>query len=160
MKSFKIRSSIQVCRIGKIVFSICGGKKMNKKIIVFGGFLIVFLMLITPTVNGSIAVNKNNQGVVNSQKNDNRNTLFIYFHRIYCFGTIYNLTIYNYTHDLKGYQFTSKNMKMLDISFSNIHSWEIHLEHWPGKTYYFEGIEFKGILKPTFICGFFNLLLL
>ena len=116
-------------------------------------------MLITSIVNGSITVNKNNQDFVNLQKIDNSNKLLIYFHRIYCFGTINNLTIYNYTHDLNAYQFTSKNMKMLDIFFSNIYSWEIHLEHWPGNTYYFEGIEFKGILKPTFICGYFYFLL-
>jgi hypothetical protein len=118
-------------------------------------FTILILFIgtnVLPNISGNAVDETNNHNVIYPQKINNHDILLIYFHRIYFFGPIYNLTIDNDTRD---YEFESNNLRELDIHFFGIGNWEISYRRMHNVHRGIGGFRFRGILKPTFICGFF-----
>lgn len=115
--------------------------------------ILFFCVSILPNISGNAVVEINNHNVIYPQKINSRDKSLISFRRIYCFGPIYNLTIENNT---KYCEFESNNLRMLRIDFSNIGDWGIWYYHFTYNNHYtIVGYRFRGILKPSFICGYF-----
>jgi hypothetical protein len=73
------------------------------------------------------------------------------FYCIFCIGRINNLTA-----DYKFFYFKSDNMRWLTMFKRPSGSWGISYIHYnTGYRFYLSGLDFRGILKPFFICGVF-----
>jgi hypothetical protein len=126
-------------------------KSVFNKGLIFTLLILFVIPNVLPNISGNSVFETNNHNVIYSQKINNHDTLVIFFHRIYCFGPIYNLTIDNGTH-----WFESDNLRKLEVLFLTICDWEISYAHYTGILIGFgSGYKFRGILKPTFICGYF-----
>ena len=69
----------------------------------------------------------------------------------FCIGRINNLTT-----DYKFFYFESDNMHWLTVFKRSSGSWGISYVHYnTGFRFYVSGFDFRGILKPFFICGVF-----
>ena len=101
---------------------------------------------------------KNNQDVVYSQKLDNSDTALIRFvHKIHVIGIIHNLTIKKDNYQGYDYSFQTHNIREWEYWRSSIRSWGFSFDHYVGNGGFgFYRSSFRGILKPTFICGYFT----
>ncbi len=124
------------------------------KCLVISIIILFYNVSVLPSISGNTINEINNHNVIYPQKINNYDTLNIYIYRLYCFGSIYNLTINN---DEKIYEFKSDNIRVLHIYFHNITDYEITYHHQFGHTSKFllKEYYFKGILTPTFVCGYF-----
>jgi hypothetical protein len=74
--------------------------------------------------------------------------------RTYFIGQIHNLTI-----EGNDYHFESYNIRKIGFWRYSIRSWGFSFDHFRGHySCGWGGAEFHGILKPSFICGYFTLL--
>jgi len=74
-----------------------------------------------------------------------------YVRKIYFFGRIHDLTVQD-----NHYEFESNNIRKLDYWRSGIRSWGISYDHFRGNCHFgIGGFNFRGILRPNFICGVF-----
>jgi len=128
--------------------------KMWKKELVIGLITLFFITGVFPSVSGNIIIEKNKQDVVDNQKLDNSYAPFIRtIIRTYFFGPIYNLT---YDENEGNYEFESNNIRYFRYVRYDIHSWGFSYEHFMYHSYFsYGGFGFRGILKPTFIFGYF-----
>jgi hypothetical protein len=129
---------------------------MLKKGLVIGLLILFFGAGVFPIVSGSNIIEKNNQDIVNTQiTNDYDNSSIRYVHKIYMLGRIYNLT---YDEEENHYHFEYHNLRILEYYRYGIRYWGISYEHRGNVDggYGIGGaIHFRGILRPTFICGVF-----
>ena len=115
---------------------------------IFLFFLII--LTITPSISATMTshrtmVNEKNQVDINK----------ISFFRVYVIGRIYNLTFGNGT-----YIFQTDNLRVFRISRDYFGTFEISYEHLLDKNLSYGmigGFNFRGVLTPSFICGFFYL---
>lgn len=119
---------------------------------VIGIILLFFGASVFPSVSGDSVTQKNARNVANSQKFDDLNILNIgYKDREYVIGRITNLTY----EDGYFYYFDCINVRVY-IFWINGPSWGIEYRHFfDNYGVFWVGYEFKGIVKPTFICGYF-----
>lgn len=113
--------------------------------------IILFILLIINMASiSSASITPLNQKIIN--ENDKEELKKITFFRTYVVGKIYNLTIEN-----DSYDFQSDNLRVFDVFRDYFGTWGLSYAHWFEKNMYFSyhGFSFRGILKPTFICGFF-----
>jgi hypothetical protein len=127
---------------------------LNKGLVI--GLLILFFGAgVFPIVSGSTIIEKNNQDIVNTQiTNDYDTSTLGYVHKIYLLGRIYNLT---YDEEENHYHFEYHNLRILEYQRFGILNWGISYEHRRNVIGGFGigGYNFRGILRPTFICGVF-----
>ena len=125
---------------------------MKKEWLVKTLALGIIVLFIGVSFQPVFAIESSEKVTINDEKIIKCDILPIFILRVYCFGPIYNLTIDNET----GHEFESNNLRKLRIFFVNFHDWAINYEHSPYIHIGFgPGMKFRGILKPTFICGFF-----
>jgi hypothetical protein len=116
---------------------------------IFLCFLIIFS--ITPSISATMA--SSHQIMVNEKNQVDLNK--ISFFRVYVIGKIYNLIFGNGT-----YIFQTDNLRVFSVSRDYFGTFEISYEHLLDKNLTYGmigGFNFRGVLRPTFICGFFYL---
>ncbi len=122
------------------------------KCIIVSIIILLFGFSILPNIAGDKLIEINNHNSLYSQKLDNGSLLFRYI-RFYVFGSIYDLTINNNTGH---YRFSSNNIRVLGILFNfELPGLEILYAHYFNMHFDFQDVQFRGIIKPTFICGYF-----
>jgi len=71
--------------------------------------------------------------------------------KLYFLGRIQNLTVQG-----NDYEFKSNNMRKFTYWRSGIRSWGVSYDHFVGAySCHISGFNFRGILRPNFICGVF-----
>jgi hypothetical protein len=115
-------------------------------------FLFIGISIIPITSSMDVVKEKNNSGVVNFQKLNTPDMPFgRYVRKIYFIGKIQNLTVQR-----NDYEFESNNIRKLEYWRSGIRSWGFSYDHYvDGYSCGIGGFNFRGILKPNFICGVF-----
>ena len=116
------------------------------------------IWLIKTDNQGKAKTISGNQDVVNTQKLKISNTPFLRStYKTYFFGKIHNLTIQENDYQGSDYDFESYNIREFVYWRSSIRAWGFHYDHYVGghASFGFGGYSFRGILKPTFICGYF-----
>ena len=117
---------------------------------------VIFLFIgisIIPIVSSMDVVNeRNGLDIVDSKKINISNTPFgRSVHKLYFFGRINNLTVQD-----NHYEFESNNMRKFTYWRYGIRSWGISYDHIRGNYHCgIGGFNFRGILRPNFICGVF-----
>ena len=112
-------------------------------------FLIIFTS--TPWISAAMTTSHHLTAEEKNQIDPNK----ISFFRVYVIGKIYNLTFGNGT-----YIFQTDNLRVFRISRDYFGTFEISYEHLLDKNLTYGmigGFDFRGVLRPTFICGFFYL---
>ena len=122
------------------------------------GIEIIFLgIAVSPYVNGNIVIEKNTLDAVNSQIFDNSDApIELARYGDYLFGPIYN---FSYDEDNDTYVFESKNMRSVFYMIMYLDGdfyWAINYGHSHDRYFkYDSNFNFRGIIRPTFICGHF-----
>ncbi|MCX6663458.1 MAG: hypothetical protein NTZ75_04355 [Euryarchaeota archaeon] len=133
--------------------------KVYKKGLIIGViFLLIGISMIPITSSMDNVKEKNNQGIVNSQKLNTSDTPLIrHVYKIHFIGRIHNLTIQENDYRGYDYHFESYNLREFVYWRSSIRSWGFSYDHYVGghASFGFGGYNFRGILRPTFICGYF-----
>ena len=108
--------------------------------------IILFLSSIIPSINGNMIIEKNNQ---------NESSRFVC--KIYMLGTIYDLI---HDEEMGYYQFHYNNLRYLIFERVDFRYWDITYGHHGNTDGLWElmGFNFRGILRPTFICGCFHIM--
>ena len=118
-----------------------------RKILIIG---VIFLLIgISPIAcSMKYTIEKNDEIVENF---DTATTPFRrYVHKIYFFGRIDNLSING-----DDYEFHSNNLRKFEYRRSSFRDWGFGYEHHTNIHIGFSGFNFRGILRPDFICGVF-----
>ncbi len=116
-------------------------------------FLFIGISIIPITSPMDVVKEKNNSGVVNFQKLNTSDISFgRYVRKIYFIGRIQNLTVQG-----NDYEFESHNIRKFEYWRSGIiRSWGFSYDHFADNFIFgISGFNFRGILKPNFICGIF-----
>ena len=127
-------------------------KVYRKGLIIGVIFLFIGVSIIPIASSMDVVKEKNDLDIVNFKKLNISNTPFgRYVHKIYFFGRIHNLTIQD-----NHYEFESNNIRKLHYWRSGIRSWGFSYDHFVGNYHcHIGGFNFRGILRPNFICGVF-----
>lgn len=120
-------------------------------------FLLIGVSMVPITSSMEVVREKNNQGVANFQKLNISDTLFGRFiYKDFFIGRIYNLTINKDVYYGNDYSFEARNLREFMHYRIDIHDWGFAYNHYGrGASFGLGGCYFRGILRPTFICGYF-----
>jgi len=112
-------------------------------------FLFIGVSIIPITSSMKYTIEKNDEIVENF---DTATTPFGgSVRKIYFFGRIHNLTV-----EEDDYEFGSNNMRKFSYWRYGIRSWGVSYDHFRGGYHCgIGGYNFRGILRPNFICGVF-----
>ena len=129
---------------------------MQKRLI---ATFMVALMLLTVLS----AVSSANDISVSKETDEDKNSLYLNLEgvisRIFMFGTIYNLSIENDSHNHVSYDFESDNLWCFRINIDwGTYGWRfdsIYHRHKHHTFIHIGGYKFRGIITPNFICGYF-----
>jgi hypothetical protein len=116
-------------------------------------FIIFFGIAVLPCVNGN--------SIVEKKTLDYQDTCVEFaIYRLYVVGPIYNLS---YNESTNYFIFISKNLRLFEFyvyfNQGNL-DWRVSYKHSIDASLYdYSGdfLKFRGLLKPTFICGYFYL---
>ena len=114
---------------------------MKRKLI--GIFIIMLLIVTALPVSGISNEIKQEKNVFDTNH---------YKIRFYVIGIISDLKI-----EQQRYEFYCKNVRILIIDNPSPGGFYLCYQHMIETPYYIDGLIFKGILKPTFICAYFHL---
>jgi hypothetical protein len=121
-------------------------KELFKQGFVIGVTILFLIILMVPIMESAPTKNE--------KKNEiNYYSLSFFTPRLYCFGSISNLSVNGTT-----YFFKAVNLRMLEIIGVNHNDWFMAYFRYKDVTQYINiyNTSFRGILRPHFICGVFK----
>jgi len=121
---------------------------------VFGNHAIMVIAYDAAGLNGSDSASASYSLINVQQSNISDTPILPPIDRTYFVGQIHNLTI-----EGNDYHFESYNIRKIGFWRYSLRSWGFSFDHFMGHySCGWGGAEFHGILKPSFICGYFTLL--
>jgi len=126
-------------------------KVYRKGLIIGVIFLFIGISMIPITSSMDVVKEKNDLDIVNFKKLNTSNTPFgRSVWKIYFIGRIDNLSIIG-----DDYEFHSNNLREFQYYRIDLRNWGIQYSHSTNCKIHVGGFDFRGILRPNFICGVF-----